>query len=91
VRLSLIHSRSHTFAQAGICERRAMETISPKAPVEAEAKRRAMCWERASGRTVRRVIIGEMMATKTTRVRRDGWIMTESDRAKSALVEGSSS
>jgi hypothetical protein len=88
VRLLPIHSRSQTLAQEWIWERSAIERTSPKAPVEADAKRRAMCWERARGRTVRRVRMGGMMAVKITRVRIDGWMMTESDRAKRVLIRG---
>jgi len=32
--------------------------------------------------------MGGMMAVKITRVRIDGWMMTESDRAKRVLIRG---
>src|SRR5215471_6614223 len=65
---SRFHNLSHTFAHESTCESKAIERMSPKAPVADAEKRTAPCWVLENGRTVRRTVIGRMIPVKITRV-----------------------
>lgn len=70
-------------------EKSAIERTRPKEPTAEVDVRRSVCWRRAIGREVKIANVEAKTATSTTRVRREGWIATDTARAIEALANAS--
>lgn len=62
-----------------------MATTRPNEPAAEDDVRRSISWRRAMGRGVKTANSGAKTATSTIRVRREGWIVTETASAKEPL------
>lgn len=82
---SWTHKRSHTLDQGSMRDKSAKETTRPNEPAAEDDVRRSIGWRRAMGSGVRTANSEAKTVTSTIRVRREGWIVTETASAKEPL------
>ena len=82
---SRTHKRSQTLDQGSMREKSAMERTRPKEPTAEADIRRSAGWRRAIGRGVMVANVEAKIATSAIRVRREGWIVTDTASAMEAL------
>lgn len=63
-----------------------MERMRPKEPTAEADVRRSIGWRRAIGRGLRIADVEAKAVTSTIRVRREGWIVTDTASAIEALM-----
>ncbi len=82
---SCIQNRSHILPHVGFLQKRAIDTMVPKAPREDAPILRVMRALRGKGRRLKMVPRGVRTEARTMRLRRGGWTMTEMARARVQL------